>query len=88
MFELYLLEPAVRFLESLEGADRDEVRRLLDLIATDPFWDQRTKFPFAVPPAIVSLYDSGEFKIVYHLVNNSRINVWAIARSGERPRIR
>jgi hypothetical protein len=89
LFELNLLRPAVRFLESLkEDADRNEVRRLLDIIAVDPFWDQRTKFPFPVPPAIVSMYRSDRFKIVYHVINSSRINVWAIGFAEDKPQIR
>jgi hypothetical protein len=83
LFEIFLLGPALRFLESLEGDDQQEVRRLLDIICQDPFWDNRTKFPFPVPPATATLYESGRFRIVYHVLNNTRINVWGIGRSGE-----
>ena len=83
MFELFFYRPATRFLETLEGAELQEVRRLLDIIAMDPFWDNRTKFPFPVPPPIVSIYESGQFRIVYHVITNTRINIWAIGHSGE-----
>lgn len=87
LFELFLLKPATRFLEGLEAADLQEVRRLLEIISHDPFWDQRTKFPFPVPPAVVTMYDSGRFKIVYHVASSVQIKVWAIGYSGERPQI-
>ena len=88
MFDLFLLPPATRFLESLDPVDREEVRRLLDIIARDPFWDHRTKLPFPVLPAIISLYDNGEFKIAYHILNSAVISIWAIGRSDDRLRLR
>jgi len=87
LFDLLLLPPARRFLESLEGADLREVQRLLDIIAQDPFWDNETKVPFPVPPAIVSIYDNGRFRIIYHLLNSHVIRIWAIGRSGTNPNI-
>jgi hypothetical protein len=61
---------------------------LLDIIARDPFWDHRTKFPLPVMPAIISLYDSGEFKIAYHILNSAVISIWAIGRSEDKLQFR
>jgi hypothetical protein len=41
------------------------------------------KFPFQVPPVTVSLYGDGQFKLVYHVVNERLVRVWAIGRSEE-----
>jgi hypothetical protein len=87
LFEIRLLRAAIAFLEQLNEVEQREVLERLSLLSQDPSHDGVHKFPFLVPPVTVSLYDDGQFKIVYHVVNERLIRVWAIGRSEEALRL-
>ena len=87
MFDLTLLRPAIRFLEEQGPTDQDEIRRLLDIIAVDPYHDGVHKFAFPIPPVTVSLYHTTRFKIVYHIVDNTSVRIFSngLARDPTKP---
>ncbi len=65
MFDVRLLPQATKFLEGLGPTDQDDVLRLLGLIGLDPYIDGKAKFPYALPPATVTIYLAPMFWIVY-----------------------
>lgn len=89
MFELYIPDLVVEEFNTFNEADKAEIRRLLGLIAQNPFWDNRTKFSITVndddslPLGTSTIYESGRFTIAYHVMSNDMVWIRGIAPSAQ-----
>jgi mRNA-degrading endonuclease RelE of RelBE toxin-antitoxin system len=82
LFEVRLFPAAARFLEQLGPTDQTDVMRILDLIAVDPYFDGRNKFPYPLEDSPMVLYDSPLFWLVYNIdEGTSEVRILAIGHS-------
>ena len=81
MSDVRLLEEATRFIEGLGPTDQNDVLGILAAIAADPDYDGRSKFPFPLPGATLSLFDSPLFWVVYDVVDDRTIQILNIGHT-------
>lgn len=80
-----LLGPAREFYVGASDSDRRELDRIIHNLTVDPLVDQKMKFVFSVPPAIMTLYQDGRFWIVYRLPDGDSLLIYNIGRASSRP---
>jgi len=72
---------AAEAFEELDPDDQEEVDRIIRNICDDPWIEAPYKVPFMMPPAVAVLYDDGVYWIVYHLPDNTTVDVWMIGKA-------
>ena len=66
--------------DALSEAERAEVERLIRLIETDPHVDNVHKAEILVAPLILRVYDNRIWRIVYRVVVDRFIELFAVTR--------
>jgi hypothetical protein len=74
---------AAKAFEEADPEDQEELDRIIRNICDDPWIEAPYKVPFMMPPAVAVLYNDGVFWIVYHLPNNTTVDVWMIGKAPE-----
>ncbi|MQA00385.1 MAG: hypothetical protein GEU80_13840 [Dehalococcoidia bacterium] len=91
-FSSHFRGPAVDFYERAPAEVQRRLDEIFDELERDPFVDNERKFYFPFPPAIATAYVDDDFRIVYHVSVTpgvgGAIDVWAIGRPDDPPRIR
>ena len=80
-YDFVFLPRARRDYDALHPFDQAEIDRLVESLCDDPSSDGVLKFDFPLPPAILRLYDDGNWSIVYNVVAPSVVQLWTIAPS-------
>jgi hypothetical protein len=81
-FRLLIAESVLATVRGYRQTDRREIARLLELIAADPWIDNRVKLAWLVPPVAYTVYASSRFWILYHVVSSDTVHVLNVGRSG------
>jgi hypothetical protein len=81
LFDWVYLPPARAELESLNEPDRVQVKNRIDFLCRSPFVDNVLKHELVLDDGFtVTLFDDGEWQIIYLLLAPRVIEVWALQR--------
>lgn len=64
----------------LSELEQAEVERLIRLIEIDPQIDNVHKADILVPPLVLRVYDNGIWRIVYRVVDDRFVELYAVTR--------
>jgi hypothetical protein len=76
---------AARAFEEADADDQEELDRIIRNICIDPAIQAPFKVPLMMPPAVLTLYNDGAYWILYHLPNNTTVDVWMVGKAPEPP---
>ena len=80
MFEAVFVGRFRAQFDSLSDLDREEVQRLIRLIELDPHVDNVHKAELLVAHLIPRVYDNGLWRIVYRVVGDHFVVLFAVTR--------
>ncbi len=81
VFDYVLLPEPRRFLFGLDPDERAEIDRRIEFLCADPYADGVRKFVFPSQVLILTVYDDGDWVIVYRLLENFVIQILGIERA-------
>src|SRR5262249_38127035 len=68
--------------QAMTPTDQAELERLVGHLELDPRLDGRTKFAYATEAFTFSVYIAEKWAILYRLIDNHHIEIWAIRPDG------
>jgi len=86
-YKCILRRAAIKFLaEQATQKERKKILKIIEGICDNPYVDNKTKFYFDMPPIVLNICQEPGWWIIYHIVNELKLNVFNIGRPTERPR--
>lgn len=80
MFEAVQIGRARMQYDALTPEERVEADRVIYSIELNPWVDGVLKFPFLVPPLMVTLYGDDRWQITFRVVDDRFVEIYAIGR--------
>ena len=80
-FDVIFSPNARAFYNSLDALGQAEVTRIIALITLDPWIDGVTKFEYVSQVVVLTAYDDGDWVILYRILDDRVIQLWAIERA-------
>lgn len=83
-----LLPGAQEFYNQASPNERIALKLIVDGLCRNPAVDNKTTFAVLVGPAIMTLYADGTWWVLFHLPNDTDLDVMAFGLPGDKVRIR